>query len=47
VENTTKKIKFSDLSIWLKIAIIGGVLSLCEEIIAFIINFLKGFVGAL
>ena len=37
------KIRFKDLNFLLKIAIIGGILALCEETIYFI----KGFLGAL
>lgn len=47
MENPAKKIKFNDLSIWLKIGIIGGLFSMFYEIIAFIISFIKGFMGAL
>jgi hypothetical protein len=43
MENQNKYIKFRDLSIWLKIAVLGG----WYQVIVFIIGFFIGFFSTL
>lgn len=36
-----EKIRFKDLSLWIKIGVIGGIVSISYEIIGFIIGFIN------
>lgn len=44
-ETKKEKIRFKDLSLWLKIGIVGGLANLTIYILSFIAGFLLGLVG--
>lgn len=38
-------VKFKDLSGWLKLAIVGGLISIFENALYFIVGFFEGYLG--